>query len=110
MRSKEASKGIDLARSPVQLFGDQITVWRVVFAKLEFVDALLNFPFSRQRRRITLNAGRGSGNAPRRSFASSFMMICESGPGFFSNRPLAAPAFWRYGVDPLHRIECGERQ
>jgi len=53
MRSKEASKD-RLARSPVQLFGINRTVWRVVFAKLEFVDALLNFPFMQAAPKITL--------------------------------------------------------
>src|SRR4029077_20325661 len=32
-------QGTDLARSPVQLLGDQQPVWRVVFAKRKWVDA-----------------------------------------------------------------------
>ena len=40
-------QGIDLARSAVQFFGNQQPVWRVVFAKREFVDAALSFPFSK---------------------------------------------------------------
>ena len=64
-------QGLDLARSPVQLLGDQQPVWRVVFAKREVIDAARWLPSrpgsaaDRARRR------QRSGSAPPRSWRAA---------------------------------------
>ena len=55
---ERGDQSVDLARAPVQFFGDQQPVWRVVFAGREFVDTALSFPFSKTTPKITLSAGR----------------------------------------------------
>src|SRR5262249_2657429 len=48
-----------LGFSPVQFLGNQQPVRRVVFARLEFVDTALSFPFAKTTPKITLSAGCG---------------------------------------------------
>src|SRR5215813_12131423 len=50
-------QGINLARSPVQLLGDQQPVWCVVFAKRKWLDAPMQLPFGKTASKITLDAG-----------------------------------------------------
>ena len=64
-------QGLDLARSPVQLLGDQQPVGRVVFAEREVVDAALALPFGQAAPQIALDARRRSGSAPRRSWRAA---------------------------------------
>src|ERR1700730_6650443 len=49
---------VDFGFSPVQFLWNQQPVWRVMFAKQEFVDAMLRFPFSKTAPKITLEASR----------------------------------------------------
>src|SRR4051812_14926245 len=51
-------QGIDLGLSPVQFLWNQQPLWRVVFAKREFVDASLSRPLSKAAPKIALHAGR----------------------------------------------------
>jgi len=53
-----SEQGIDFGFSPVQFLWNQQPVWRVMFAKREFVDAMLRFPFSKTAPKITLEASR----------------------------------------------------
>src|SRR3984893_7934889 len=53
-----SEQGIDFGFSPVQFLWNQQPVWRVMFAKQEFVDAMLRFPFSKTAPKITLEASR----------------------------------------------------
>src|SRR6266851_8023058 len=55
---ESSEEGLNFGCSPVQCFGNQQPVWRVVFAKREFVDAALSFPFSEAAPKITLHAAR----------------------------------------------------
>src|SRR5262249_55442903 len=50
-------QGLDLARSSVQLLGDQQPVWRVVFAKRKRVDTPVPLPFGKTVPKITGDAG-----------------------------------------------------
>src|ERR1700736_3673110 len=43
--------------SPVQFLWNQQPIRRVMFAKQEFVDAVLRFPFSETALKVTLDAG-----------------------------------------------------
>src|SRR3954453_24014611 len=54
---ERSKKGIDLVSAPVQFLGNQKPVLRVVFAKREFVDAMLGFPVRQTASKITLHAG-----------------------------------------------------
>src|SRR6266851_7674019 len=53
---ESSEEGLNFGCSPVQFFGNQQPVWRVVFAKREFVDAALSFPFSKAAPKIALSA------------------------------------------------------
>ncbi len=55
---KGSEQGGDFRFSPVQFFGNQQPVWRVLFAKLELVDPILRFPFSKAATKISLDASR----------------------------------------------------
>ena len=57
-RSKAASKAVDFGFSSVEFLWNQQPVWRVMFPKRKFVDALLGFPFSKTAPQITLEASR----------------------------------------------------
>src|SRR4051812_12397794 len=50
---------IDLVRSPVQFLWNHQPVWRVVLARLEFVNAAPSLPLSKAAPKITLNTARG---------------------------------------------------
>src|SRR4051812_6100633 len=52
-------QNIDLAGSPVQFLWNHQPVWRVVLARLEFVNAAPSLPFSKAAPKITFNAARG---------------------------------------------------
>src|SRR5258708_34377596 len=55
---ERSEQGVDFGFSPVQFLWNQQPVWRVMFAKREFVDAMLRFPFSKTAPKITLEASR----------------------------------------------------
>ncbi len=54
---ERSEQGVDFGFSPVQFLWNQQPIWRVMFAKGEFVDATLRFPFSETAPKITLDAG-----------------------------------------------------
>src|ERR1700693_2846372 len=53
-----SEQGVDFGFSPVQFLWNQQPVRRVMFAKREFVDATLRFPFSETALKVTLDASR----------------------------------------------------
>src|SRR5229473_6202899 len=53
---KGSEQGGDFRFSPVQFFGNQQAVWHVLFTKLELVDPILRFPFSKAAAKIPLDA------------------------------------------------------
>src|SRR5262249_44386721 len=55
---KRRKEGLDLARSPVQFFWDQQTIWSVVLAKREIHNVSVLFPFSEAAPKIALDTGR----------------------------------------------------
>ena len=55
---ESSEEGLNFGCSPVQFLWNQQPVWRVVFAKREFVDAALSFPFSKAAPKIALSANR----------------------------------------------------
>src|SRR5262249_24368419 len=52
------NQGIHIARSPVQLLGDDQPVWRVLFSKRKWIDAALKPPFGKAASKIALEACR----------------------------------------------------
>src|SRR5258708_2528532 len=55
---ERSEQGLDFGFSPVQFLWNQQPIWRVMFAKREFVDALPRFPFSETAPQVTLEASR----------------------------------------------------
>src|SRR5882672_7010189 len=55
---KSREQRVDFRFSPVQFLWNQQPIRRVMFAKREFVDAMLRFPFSKTAPKITLEASR----------------------------------------------------
>src|SRR5438445_10249794 len=55
---KGSEQGIDFGFSSVQFLRNQQSIRRVMFAKWEFVDAMLRFPFRETAPQITLEASR----------------------------------------------------
>ena len=107
-------QGIDLARSPVQLLGDQQPVWRVVFAKRKLVDAALSFPFGKAAPKITLDAG-GSLVSLLGGLGEQLHDDCETGAGIFFNRSLGGTGFlaiWQWthsmGSDAVNGSDARE--
>src|SRR5215475_11942650 len=56
---KGGEQGPDLALSPVEFLGNQESVWRILLAEREVVDAALGLPLSQAAAKIVLDAGRG---------------------------------------------------
>src|ERR1700722_7115740 len=54
---ERSEQGIDFGFSPVQFLRNQQPIRRVMFAKREFIDAMLLFPFSETAPQVTLDAG-----------------------------------------------------
>src|SRR5882762_1547875 len=52
-----SEQGVDFGFSPVQFLWNQQPIRCVMFAKREFIDAMLRFPFSETAPKITLDAG-----------------------------------------------------
>src|SRR5215831_7373183 len=55
---ERGEQGIDFRFSSVQFLGNQQSVWRVLFAQWEFVDAMMRFPFSKAAPKIARSTGR----------------------------------------------------
>ena len=55
---ERSEQSADFGLPTVQFLWNQQLIWRVVFAKWEFVDALLHFPFSETAPQITPDASR----------------------------------------------------
>src|ERR1700677_4130422 len=55
---ERSEQGVDFGFSTVQFLWNQQPIWRVMFAKGEFVDAILRLPFSETAPKVTLDAGR----------------------------------------------------
>src|SRR5258705_13129675 len=55
---ERSEQSVDFGFSPVQFLWNQQPIRRVMFAKREFVAALLRFPFSKTAPKITLEASR----------------------------------------------------
>src|SRR5260370_32777056 len=55
---ERSEQSVDFGFSPVQFLWNQQPIRRVMFAKREFVDAMLRFPFSKTAPKITLEASR----------------------------------------------------
>src|SRR5579864_2880270 len=56
---ESSEEGFNFRCSPVQFFGNQQPVWRVLFAEREFVDTMLSFPFSKAAPKVARSAGSG---------------------------------------------------
>ena len=55
---ERSEQDADFGFSPVQFLWNQQPIWRVMFTKCEFVDAMLRFPFSETAPQVTLDASR----------------------------------------------------
>src|SRR5262249_10818384 len=101
-------QGIDFACSPVEFLRNQKSVWRVIFAKGELVDAALSFPFSEAAAEIVFSAESGL-VALLSSFREQLHDNCRNRAGH-----IIQPVAWRkglscdVGVHPFHRVGSRE--
>src|SRR5579864_9443799 len=54
---ESSEEGLNFRCSPVQFFGNQQPVWRVLFAERKFIDPAAPFPFGKTALKIARNAG-----------------------------------------------------
>src|SRR6266404_7050212 len=68
---ERSEQSVDFGFSAVQFLWNQQPIWRVMFAKWEFVDAMPRFPFSETAPQVTLEQRRRR-KRERRAFATEY--------------------------------------